>query len=183
MQNDTKVLARSAIFIALIMIGAQISIPLPSLVPISLQTLAIYMCALMCEKKHALLITLVYVFMGAIGLPVFAGFTGGASHVFGPSGGFIFGFPVMAFMISAIAYKSDDVKVWSAAMLAGTIVLYAIGTLYFMYVTKSSMITALSSCVLPFIPGDLIKIAVSCIIVKHVKKFVVQKKNIVLNNN
>ncbi len=88
MQNDTKVLARSAVFIALIMIGAQISIPLPSLVPISLQTLAIYMCALMCEKKHALLITLVYVFMGAIGLPVFAGFTGGASHVFGPSGGF-----------------------------------------------------------------------------------------------
>ncbi len=110
MQNDTKVLSRSAVFIALMMIGAQISIPLPSLVPISLQTLAIYMCALMCEKKHALLITLVYVFMGAIGLPVFAGFTGGASHVFGPAGGFIFGFPVMAFIVSRIAYQSEDVK-------------------------------------------------------------------------
>lgn len=183
MQNDTKMLSRAAIFIALMMIGAQISIPLPSLVPISLQTLAIYMCALMCEKKHALLITLVYVFMGAVGLPVFAGFTGGASHVFGPAGGFIFGFPVMAFIISAIAYQSEDVKVWSVAMLIGSAILYVIGTLYFMYVTKSALMAALASCVLPFIPGDLIKIAVSCIIVKRVKKFVVQKKNIAINNN
>lgn len=183
MQNDVRDLAKGALFVALIIIGAQISIPLPSLVPISLQTLAIYLLALMCEKKQAFLSTLVYVIMGAAGLPVFANFTGGASHLIGSAGGFIFSFPVMAYVISAIAYRSEDMKVWVLAMLAGSVICYGIGSLYFIFVTKSTLLAALSSCVIPFIPGDLSKVIMSCFAVKRLKRFVVQKKNIALSND
>lgn len=183
MQNDVRNLAKGAVFVSLIIIGAQISIPLPSLVPISLQTLAIYLLALMCDKKQAFFITLVYVIMGAVGLPVFAGFTGGASHLVGPAGGFIFSFPIMAFAISAIAYHSEDMKVWFLAMLAGSAICYGIGTLYFIFATKATWFAALSSCVIPFIPGDLIKVIVSCFAAKHLKRFVVQKKNIATSNS
>ncbi len=71
MRNQTKYLVERAMAIALLVISAQIAVPLPHMIPISLQTLAIYIIAMTFNKNQALIITLIYLFMGAIGLPVF----------------------------------------------------------------------------------------------------------------
>ena len=181
MQNDTRKLVISAMFVCLIIIGAQISIPLPSMVPISLQTLAIYLLALMLDAKTSFVVTMIYLIMGTIGLPVFANFTGGASHIAGPAGGFLFGFPIMAVIISFIGYKSASMGRWILALIVSTAVLYTIGSLYFMYVSKAGLFNTLTSCVIPFIPGDIIKMAGAVLITKKIKKFVVQKKKTLIN--
>lgn len=182
MQNNTRKLVINAMFVCLLIIGAQISIPLPGMVPISLQTLAIYVLALMFDAKTSFVVTVIYLVMGVIGLPVFAGFTGGASHLVGPAGGFLFGFPIMAVLISIIASKSNSVTAWIVALVLGTVILYTIGTVYFMYVAKAPLTSALMSCVIPFIPGDFMKMAGAVLVTKKIKKFVVQKENILLNS-
>lgn len=162
--------------ICVIIIGAQISIPLPGMVPISLQTMAIYILAMLFEKKQAFMIALIYVVMGAIGLPVFSGMSGGASHLLGPAGGFIFSFPVMAYIISALCHSSENYVRYFLAMIVGTLVCYLIGTAYFMGSTKAPLITALMSCVIPFIPGDLIKMITCTLITSRLKVINFAKK-------
>lgn len=158
-----------SLFACTIAILAQIKIDLPSLVPITMQTLGIYLTACLLKPKLAFIATLVYLLMGAIGLPVFAGFNGGISSLLNATGGYIFSFPIMALIISLIVNKKDSTTIKISAFVIGTIICYAIGSLWFMYITNTPLIPALTMCVIPFIPGDLIKMIIALILVRKLK--------------
>ena len=110
MNTKVKNMLYCALFACLIAILAQIQIALPTLVPITLQTLGVYLVSLLLKPKLAFISTLVYVFMGTIGLPVFGGFSGGLASLLGPSGGYIFSFPIMALVIALIVKRNEKLS-------------------------------------------------------------------------
>lgn len=176
MKNKTNCIVERAMAIALLVIGAQIAIRLPGMVPISLQTLAIYVVAMTFNKNQALMMTLVYLFMGAIGLPVFANFTGGIDHLIGPSGGFLLAFSFQAYITSLIVHKGDTKFMNLIGMMVGTGICYSVGCGYFMYLRKTSFINSFLVCVLPFLVGDALKMVCALTIVRSLKKVFVVKE-------
>ena len=106
MNPKVKNMIYCSMFACIIAILAQIKIDLPSLVPITLQTLGIYLISCYLKPKLAFISTVVYLFMGIIGLPVFTGFKGGIGVLLGPTGGYIFSFPIMVSITSLIINKN-----------------------------------------------------------------------------
>ena len=141
-----------ALCTAVIAIMAQISIPMPLGVPMTMQTFAITLAAVVLGSKKGGISTLIYVLMGAVGIPVYAGFAGGFQHIAGPTGGFIISFPVMAFIIGLGVDKFRNVKGgFLICLILGTLINYVIGVLMFCLLTQSPVSVGISACVLPFI--------------------------------
>lgn len=161
-----------AMFAALTAIFSQLVIPLPfTPIMISLATLAVLLCGMLLSPLSAVISMTVFALVGAVGVPVFAGFRGGLAVLVGPTGGYILGYIAMAWVVSLIRAKFSS-KAWVlvAGAILGTIALYTLGTVWFLVLTGKSLIVALTSCVLPFLIGDAIKIAVALLITGRVKK-------------
>ncbi|MGN0468761.1 MAG: biotin transporter BioY [Acutalibacteraceae bacterium] len=154
-----KSICVTAVFAAIICIMAPFSIPLQTLVPISLATLAIYLTAGLLDWKNSVSAVVVYILLGAVGLPVFSSFTGGLQKLVGVTGGYIIGYIPLALIVSLMCGKIKGKWVYPVSMIIGTVVLYAIGTAWFMFQTKTAFAAAMASCVIPFLPGDAVKIA------------------------
>lgn len=152
-----------AVFAAIIAILAQITIPMPLGVPMTLQTLAVPLAGVVLGKRNGGLAALVYVLLGAVGVPVFAGLTGGIGIVLGMTGGFIVGFPFYALMAGIGVESGSKVKLVCWTVL-GSVIDYAIGTVWFVVAADSTFATALTACVIPFIPTEIIKIALAAIL-------------------
>ncbi len=147
-----------ALCTAVIAVMAQISIPMPMGVPMTMQTFAITLAAVILGAKKGTLATLTYLLLGAVGAPVFAGFTGGFQYFVDPTGGFLLSFPLMAFAIGYGAERCHHSKwVYVLWLALGTAVNYVIGVLFFCLITKSGVMTGVTACVLPFIPTAVIK--------------------------
>ncbi|MBP3886555.1 MAG: biotin transporter BioY [Cellulosilyticum sp.] len=162
---------------ALIMIFAQISIPVPfSVVPITFQAFAVILVAIIIEDQLAIRTLCIYTLLGGIGLPVFSGFSGGFPRIFGPTGGFIIGFILMAFIIGWASRKNNKMVIWigtySALMLD-----YVIGTTQLAFVTHMPFKEAMVIGVLPFLPKDIILAAVAIIVATRIKG-VVRKRGL-----
>lgn len=170
MNDKVKQMMYCALFAGIIAIMAQIKIDLVGIVPITMQTLGIYIMATVLKPKYAFLSALVYVLMGAIGLPVFAGFTGGMGVVAGPTGGYIFSFPIVAFVISYILTKKENAVAKVGAMVIGTAICYTIGTAWFMYSSQNGLWVSLTWCVFPFLIGDALKIIVATVFSYRIKQ-------------
>ena len=114
---------------------------------------------------------LVFVALAAIGVPVLAGFQGGPSAIFGKTGGYVLGY-ILAALITALISKALDRKFWSlcVAMVVGCAVCYVLGTIWFMTLTGADLASALGWCVLPYLPGDIIKIALAAILTIQLDK-------------
>ncbi|MCD7836026.1 MAG: biotin transporter BioY [Lachnospiraceae bacterium] len=160
-----------AIFAALIAVCSWISIPMA--VPFTLQTFGVFLAVYLLGGKRGTISVLVYILLGAVGLPVFAGFKGGIGALLGSTGGYIIGFLFSALIMWAFE-KLFGKKLWvyALSMLLGLIVCYAFGTVWFMVVYARSndavsLITVLGWCVFPFIIPDLVKIALALIIGKN----------------
>lgn len=169
-------LAYIALFTALITICSWISIPMT--VPFTMQTFAIFMAVGLLGTKRGTLSLLVYILLGMIGVPVFAGFHSGLGVLMGTTGGYLIGFIFSALIAGSIIDKFGK-KPWimALAMVSGLIACYAFGTVWFISVyAKTSgavgVMTALGWCVVPFIIPDLVKIALALIIVKRVGPYV-----------
>ena len=165
-----------ALFAAIMAVCTWISIPLT--IPFTLQTFAIFAAVGMLGGKRGTLAVLVYVILGAIGLPVFSGFSGGVGKLMGPTGGYIIGF-IFAALVYWLITKLFGKKtmIMAVAMLAGLLVCYAFGTAWFIYVYTSnvkaiSVVAALGMCVVPYIIPDIIKIALAILLVKRVGKHI-----------
>lgn len=154
-----KSLCVTALFAAVICIMAPFSLTIQSLVPISLATFAVYLAGGMLEYKNAVTAVVVYILLGAVGLPVFSSFSGGIQKLFGVTGGYIIGYIPLVFIVSFMCGKIKGKWVYPVSMVLGTVVLYLVGTAWFMVQTKSALVPALTSCVLPFLLGDALKIA------------------------
>ena len=160
-----KEMCYCAIMACMLAIFSQIKIDLPGYVPITLQTLMVCVIALIASPYVAVVSCLVYLCMGAIGLPVFAGFQGGIASLISYGGGYIFSFPIMAYIISKLKDKINGIL----ACMIGNIICYVIGTCWFLFVTKMTLIPTLMMCVIPFIPGDFIKILLAYCLSKKIK--------------
>lgn len=160
-----------AIFAALMAVCSWISITM--VVPFTLQTFAVFLSVYLLGGKRGTLSVLVYILLGAVGLPVFAGFSGGLGTLLGNTGGYIIGFLFSA-LVMWICEKLLGKKLWAYAvsMVLGLIVCYAFGTAWFMVVYARdngavSLLTVLGWCVFPFIIPDLVKIALALLIGKN----------------
>ena len=178
MDSKTKTLdlVYTAMGVTLICVCSWINIPMT--VPFTLQTFAIPAVLLILGKKRGTIATIVYVLMGATGIPVFAGFTGGLAILLGNTGGYIIGFIFIALIYTAavkIFGEKKGVKI--IALIAGLIVCYAFGTAWFMYIYlkdtgEVGLFSVLTWCVLPYIVPDLVKIFLAILISDRVKRFI-----------
>lgn len=168
---------------ALIAICSWISIPLPSGVPVTLQTMGICLVCTILGFKKGTISTIVYILIGLMGVPVFSGFTAGPSRLFGQTGGYIIGFIFTAAAVGAVAdyidKKSFKLPVKYIAiflsMIIGIILCYAFGTAWFAYLyaksnEAASLGTILGWCVVPYIIPDIVKIAVATLISVPIRK-------------
>lgn len=166
-----------AIFAALMAVCSWISIPVLQ-VPYTLQTFGVFVTVGLLGGKRGTLAILVYILLGAIGLPVFAGFTGGIGALLANAGGYIVGFFFSALAMWAIEHFFGRKPVaLIAAMVVGLAVCYAFGTAWFMFVYTRNvgavgLATVLGWCVIPYIPADLVKIALAFLLSERLKKFV-----------
>jgi len=155
----TKYLILTGLFAALTAIGAYIYIPLPiSPVPITLQMFFTFMAGGLLGKKYGFFSQLIYILIGAIGLPVFAGGTGGFGILFGPTGGYVLGFLAAGYIAG---FSKDTFISKLLYMLLALIVIYLLGTTRLMMVIQVDFIKALTIGVTPFIIGDLMKVALA----------------------
>lgn len=173
-QLTIKQISRIGLFTALTIILSQISVPMPYGVPMTLQTFIIPLVAVLLGKKEGTFVAFIYILLGLIGLPVFAGFSGGASIFFGPTGGFILSFPLMAYF-SGLGKERGGKSQTLIWLLIGASVNYLVGMFYFSFVTSSSLLVAFTACVLPFIPTALIKIGLIYIVSEKLSPFVLKK--------
>ena len=163
-----------AVFTAIIVVMAQIVIPMPLGVPMTFQTLAIMITGVMLGAKKSVIVTIVYVLAGALGAPVFAGLAGGPGIVFGHTGGFIISFPLLALAAGIGSEKGSKLWLWSGLAL-GVIINYLCGTIFFSIYTSNDLITSFTACVLFFIPTDILKIVIAGLFGIKVKRFILQK--------
>lgn len=165
---NVKDYCQIAVFTAIICVVSQLSIPMPAGVPMTLQTFVIPMAAVVLGTSKGTASTVLYVILGMIGVPVFAGFSGGFDKIFGMTGGFIISFPLLAFFAGigySYAIKVADKRkkalfysVFVMGLFVGTALNYLVGTLWFSVITGNSLSYSFMVCVLPFIITSLIKI-------------------------
>lgn len=173
--SKTAQLVLCGLFSALTAICSYINIPLGfTPIPMNLATLAVFLTGGLLGKKYGTLSIAVYILMGTVGVPVFAGFQSGVGVLAGPSGGFLIGYIAAAFItgLSMEKLASRDSALWISGMLAGQIVCYLSGSLWFMFITGTEIMATLLACVFPFILGDLIKIAISTLLIKRLRKII-----------
>jgi biotin transport system substrate-specific component len=170
-QFNTKKLILAALFSALTAVCSIISVPLPfSPVPINMATLSVFLAGSLLGSSYGAASQLAYVFMGAIGLPVFHSFTGGLGILTGPTGGYLIGYIAAAYLIGLLTEnKLNSYPLLALSLFIGLTACYAFGTLWFMYVTGSNIYSALVLCVIPFLPGDGIKILLALLLVKKIR--------------
>ena len=168
-------MAMAALFAALTGILSQISIPLPGMVPLSLATLAVYLAAIVLDWKEAFLSQAVYLLLGAVGVPVFSGF-GTLSRLTGPTGGYLAGYAACALAAGLILRAAGRRPLWCVlALAAGTAACYLLGTVWYVAVTGNPWGASLAACVLPFLPGDAVKIAAAVLAGTRIRKAVFRR--------
>ncbi len=165
---STKKITQTALFTAIMIICSQITIP-TGIVPFSLSIFAIYFIALSVDRNQAVMAIVIYILLGVVGLPIFAGFGSGVSKIMGPTGGFIVAYPIMAFIVSTIT-KSNKILSHIIAITLSTAVCYLLGTVWYSYVLAVDIKTAIITVALPYIPFDILKYIAGYFVAKSVKK-------------
>lgn len=162
-----------AVMAALLCVAGPLSIAIGP-IPLSLATFAVYLAGAVLGAKRGTLAVALYLLIGAVGVPVFSGFSGGVQKLAGVTGGYLVGYLPCA-LLTGLAVKgesAENVAPWKLVlmMVAGTAVLYAIGTAWFMIQTKNPLGAALGMCVVPFLPGDAVKIAAATLLSIPIRK-------------
>lgn len=163
MRLSAQQLCRCALMAALIALCSQLLIPLPP-IPVSLGLFAVYLSGLWLGPRLGLITVGAYLLTGLCGLPVFAGFQGGPGILIGPTGGFLAGYLPCVWLSGR--FKKSPIK----AMSAGLAVCNLLGTGWYMFLTQTSLWTALMVCVFPFLLGDAGKILLADLIFKRVRQ-------------
>lgn len=173
---DTRRLTLCAVMAAVMCVLAPISVPIG---PISITggTLAIYLTACLLGGRWGAVTTLVYLLLGFVGLPVFSNYMGGAERLLGPTGGYLVGYLPMALIAGGVveltlarfrekgrAGAAPALVLQFLGMVLATAVLYAFGTAWYCVQAGVGLEKALAACVFPFIPFDLVKMAIALLV-------------------
>jgi biotin transport system substrate-specific component len=165
----TSTMTRVALMAAVTAVAAQISIPLFP-VPFTLQVLTVILSGLLLGVRHGALAQAVYVLIGAVGVPIFAGFTGGLGHVFGPTGGYLISYPLAAAVAGlaaeSVAEGSRSRALWSGSFwgCAGLAAIYASGATWLAVVLGLTPAEAIAAGVLRFVIYDLVKVGLAVLV-------------------
>ena len=168
---ETKDITMIAQCTALMAVCSWISIP--AAVPFTMQTFGVFLAVGLLGGKRGTAAVSVYLLLGAIGLPVFSGFTGGIGHMLGATGGYIIGFLFSALVMWLLErLLGRNMKTLVLSMVAGLITCYAFGTVWFVqvYTRASGPIgagTALAWCVLPYLLPDCVKIILAALLTRR----------------
>ena len=179
--SNTGTKTRDMAFIALgavvIIVCSWISIP--TVVPFTLQTFAVFFLLSLLGGKRATFSILIYILLGAVGVPVFSGFKGGFGVLAGPTGGYVFGFILMGILYmlceKLFGRRMKKLPVSLLTMLIGLVICYVFGTAWFIlvYAGPSGGVgigAALAMCVFPFIIPDLVKMALAVVLSSRIEK-------------
>ncbi|MFD1633467.1 biotin transporter BioY [Haloplanus ruber] len=175
-EEATGNVARAVLFAAATSATAPVDMvhPLAPNVPITLQTLWVYLAGVVLGPLWAGVAFTLYLLAGLVGLPVFAGGNAGLGVVLGPTGGFLIGFPLAAMTVGAVAHGLDGLTAPDAipvprlvlALVAGTAVVYAAGAVGYALVQAIGLVAAVSAVVVPFLPVAGLKIAATVAIAR-----------------
>lgn len=174
---STRNMVLIALMTAIMCILAPVSLPLPfTPVPITLAVLIVYFCAYVLDPISSLICILLYLLLGSIGLPVFANYRSGLGVIFGPTGGYLVGYLFIAYICSLVFTKfPKNILFQILAMTFSITICLILGTVWFTFRKEGvTFIQALYLCVIPFIPGAIIKIIIASIagpeIAKRIRK-------------
>lgn len=152
-------------------------ITIPSTIPFTMQTFAMFTAVAVLGMKNGTIAIGTYILLGAIGFPIFSGFQGGPGVLFGPTGGYIIGFLFIGILTGGIIkIFGHSTPILIISMILGLLGTYAFGTLFFLFVyakdnSPVSILTVLGWCVFPYLIPDCLKIALSILVTKRLKKF------------
>lgn len=148
---------------ALICVVAPLTVPLPfSPVPISFANLIIYLCAVIVGTKKITISVLMYILIGAVGVPVYSGYNAGLQRIAGPTGGYLLGFIACAVFTGVFVEKFENkIYMYAIGMVIGTCVCYIMGTVWLSYCNNLTFMQALWAGVIPLVPGDIVKIVIA----------------------
>ena len=160
----TYQMAVTALMAAVLCVLGPLTVPIGA-IPISLANLVICLTAWLLGAKFAALSVAIYLVIGLVGIPVFSGYGAGLAKLAGPTGGYLVGYLLLAFIGGLFIEKSHGHPVISAlGLVLGDAACYVLGTAWFVFQMQCELGYALTVCVYPFIALDLAKIVVSCII-------------------
>lgn len=180
-RNLIVTLTLSALFCTLICIGSFIRIPMPNMMPVTLQTFFVLLTALLLPFKASTLATITYIALGLIGLPVFSG-GGGLGYVLMPNFGFIIGFLIATVIISLITQKLNYRNLWHYIIISllGITIIYIIGILYFAFITNVhnnndySWVWFIQTVFLPFLPKEIICIILASLSAYKIRPYIIK---------
>lgn len=174
----TQHMALVGVMTALISILSPLSITLPiSPVPFSFGTLAIYLSTYILGFKKGLFSFLLYLLLGFIGLPVFAGFTSGPGKLLGPTGGYLIGEILLVLLIGLLLESSKyKPSFFLLGMILGTILCYFLGSIWLAYLNHISFWSALSIGAIPYLPFDTAKIILSLLLAPKIRSRLIYAK-------
>lgn len=161
--KKTRDMVYIGVFAALLGVLSQIAIPLPTNVPITLQTFAVALAGYFLGEKRGAISVLVFILIGAVGVPVFANFRGGISVLTGFTGGFVFGFIVLAFFCG-LGSKTNKIYFSIALGLIGLVINHIMGAVQYMVLAELSFGKAILTVSLPYLIKDALSIVAAQIV-------------------
>lgn len=154
---------------ALIAVLSQIMLPMPSGVPVTLQTFAVALAGFVLGARQGVAAVGVYLALGAVGVPVFTGMMGGFGRLFGVTGGFLFGFLALAFFCGLSSEREN--KLASALIsMPGLVICHLMGTAYYAFIAKTGFAAAFLAVSLPYILKDILFIAGAWAVSRSVRR-------------
>lgn len=169
MKISTKTIATIGMFTAVLSVLSILTIPMPSGVPVTLQTFAMALCGYVLGAKKGTASTLLYILLGTIGVPVFAGMTGGPSWLVGYSGGFIWGF-IFLTMLCGIGMKQKNVIVRIVLGITGLAVCHLLGVIQFSIVASTPIPASFVAVSVPYIAKDVISVVGAYVVALPIRK-------------
>lgn len=171
---NVRSMALCALFAAITAVLSQLVIPIGP-VPISMSTLAVLLAGGLLGARDGTISQLIYLLIGAVGVPVFSGFSGGLGKLASPTGGYIIGYIFMALVIGLlIPHCGNKLRYIIPTFALGLLVCYAFGTVWYIALTHTGIGAAMMACVVPFLPGDAVKIVLSALLTtklyRHIQK-------------
>lgn len=163
-KTNTTTITQIALFSALLCIISPFALVFPfSPVPISLATLMLYISVYILGTRNAVISCGIYLLIGLVGIPVFSGFTGGIGKVLGPTGGYLIGYLFLVFISGWFVEKWSGRVMQGIGMALGTAVCYFFGSMWLASQAGMEFVAAIAVGVIPFIPGDVVKLFVGVI--------------------
>ena len=171
--SKTRKIVFAALMTSSASLCSQMSIPTPWGIPINLATLAVFLSGALLGPLWGGGAITACILLGMFGAPVFAGMNGGLPAVMGPTGGYIIGYAAAAFTVGAMTRRHFPDML---SMAFGLTVCYAFGTLWYMRLMGTGIWHSLMLCVLPYIPGDILKIAAASLLVQRLRPVICKSK-------